>query len=705
MESNYRTGRGRYRVYLVGLFLLLLGMPLWGQDAENPADSNGSVLSEENETAKPSIVLNIIPEKQVIWKRITFQYIIDHPNPLELRILDSGFPESFTYMSGPTFRRYTRKEDNGTYTNISQILYAYYSKTSGIYDIKGLKVKVGDDNITTEDFKLPIMYTDETDRDYPVKASWEVEHLECYVGQTISMNLVIHNLKEIVFQDSYWVNLSGNGIFEKLDNPGEIRSENIGSDVIYHIPVAGWLFTPSYPGNVYLQNGKIVIDGLERWTQVRPLIKVKAVPQEIKSTGAIGDFRIESWMDSQRIHSGETVSLHLKISGAGNFEYLQMPEPEYDNLTFIARDVNKDIEPTSDGFKGAVEYVYHFTTDETGSFKIKTPDFPWLSHQNGDIKVKTGRIYQVVVDEPVVEKSYPAEEYFVFMSADEVLKHQKRVYYTKAVYYLWLLPGIVVFLIFLSLSRKGVVHKLLTRVGLISVGIILTLGAADLVDPEIEKGLTVSFEMYQAEEYSLALDEIEAIEEKIGNNAALWFNKAVLYTRLEEYDLGVHALFKAAKIDPMNDKYGEALQELEAAVGLNRQIPPAAPIDPDLFYIIMLVFVNLAFILAGILLYNRKATFAIFLVFAVLFSAGSIIGIIYTHYKLHTPIGIIHGTVAEEIGRGSNMLMLPDDNATQRTFLSAGSSVSIQGENKEYYLVRTGHGLEGWVEKEDLLLF
>jgi len=75
-----------------------------------------------------------------------------------------------------------------------------------------------------------------------------------------------------------------------------------------------------------------------RWIQVSSnSLQIKVLPQKI-DTDLVGDFRIDTQVDRQKIEANKPVNLTIKIKGKGSLEDFEFPKYEIDNVTIYSDD-------------------------------------------------------------------------------------------------------------------------------------------------------------------------------------------------------------------------------------------------------------------------------------------------------------------------------------------------------------------------------
>ena len=108
-------------------------------------------------------------------------------------------------------------------------------------------------------------------------------------------------------------------------------------------------------------------------------IEAKKLPEDAKPStfaGAVGNYKFTSSIDKTELSTNEAVTLTLTVSGSGNIELLQMPEPVfppdfevYDPKITISTDVN------SQGMTGTKKAPSHLSSS-LSSIQVRSPTKP-----------------------------------------------------------------------------------------------------------------------------------------------------------------------------------------------------------------------------------------------------------------------------------------------------------------------------------------
>ena len=125
-------------------------------------------------------------------------------------------------------------------------------------------------------------------------------------------------------------------------------------------------------------------------------IEVKSLPENGKPdtfAGAVGSYKFTSSIDKSELSTNEAVTITLTVSGSGNIELLQMPEPVfppdfevYDPKISTSTDVN------AQGITGTKKAEYLAIPRRAGSFSIPPVEFSYFNPAT--------ETYQTLLSEP-----------------------------------------------------------------------------------------------------------------------------------------------------------------------------------------------------------------------------------------------------------------------------------------------------------------
>ncbi len=200
-------------------------------------------------------------------------------------------------------------------------------------------------------------------------------------------------------------------------------------------------------------------------------IEAKKLPEDAKPAsfaGAVGNYKFTSSIDKTELSTNEAVTLTLTVSGSGNIELLQMPEPVfppdfevYDAKITISTDVN------SQGMTGTKKAEYLAIPRRAGSFSIPPVEFSFFN--------SSSESYQTLISEPyelsVVKGKETEGDGGVYASNQEDIKYlgsdvrhimndgarlkpKHTTFFASPTYFSILLGLLVVFVVMLFVLKK-----------------------------------------------------------------------------------------------------------------------------------------------------------------------------------------------------------------------------------------------------------
>lgn len=125
----------------------------------------------------------------------------------------------------------------------------------------------------------------------------------------------------------------------------------------------------SQPQKITLKSNPVVIN-------VKPL--PKGAPESFSD--AVGNFKIDAFLDNDRCFAGESIIYNLKISGTGNLPLLSAPElnlPE--NFQVFEPEIKDAFSKTSKGIAGSRTFKYIITPLKAGNYTIPSVEFSYFS--------------------------------------------------------------------------------------------------------------------------------------------------------------------------------------------------------------------------------------------------------------------------------------------------------------------------------------
>ena len=200
-------------------------------------------------------------------------------------------------------------------------------------------------------------------------------------------------------------------------------------------------------------------------------IEAKKLPEDAKPAsfaGAVGTYKFTSSIDKTELSTNEAVTLTLTVSGSGNIELLQMPEPVfppdfevYDPKITISTDVN------SQGMTGTKKAEYLAIPRRAGSFSIPPVEFSYFNPGSESYQTLSSEPYELSVvkgketegDGGVYASTqedikYLGSDVRHIMNDGARLKPKHTTFFASPTYFSILLGLLVVFVVLLFVLKK-----------------------------------------------------------------------------------------------------------------------------------------------------------------------------------------------------------------------------------------------------------
>ena len=200
-------------------------------------------------------------------------------------------------------------------------------------------------------------------------------------------------------------------------------------------------------------------------------IEAKPLPENNKPNsfaGAVGNYKFTSSIDKTELSTNEAVTVTLTVSGSGNIELLQMPEPVfppdfevYDPKITTSTDVN------SQGMTGTKKAEYLAIPRRAGSFSIPPVEFSYFNPSSESYQTLYSEPYELSVvkgketegDGGVYASNqedikYLGSDVRHIMNDDAKLKPKHTTFFASPTYFAILLGLLIVFVALLFILKK-----------------------------------------------------------------------------------------------------------------------------------------------------------------------------------------------------------------------------------------------------------
>lgn len=641
-----------------------------------------------------SFELEVLPQKPITGRVITLKIWTDIPASEEIEVEDITLPDVFQRISGPLTRTY-RKRIEGRYKRFHQITWALRCPEPGIYSVGKVKVKF-EDEIHELEFPRVIVYrTDEYRNKFPLLVDWSKSiKKEIYVGESLPLIIEASNLEEIHFPDRVISNPPRKGDFVKVSGIGDIYQEDSYGDTLYRVSVASWVYTPLQPGRVTIPAVRVDINGLRRYTD--PLeIRVKALP-EINTTRGVGEFIIRASIDKTQVTPADTFIYKIRVEGQGNLPYFNFPKFDHPGLILVDTKSNEYIDYGEKGALGWKEISYTLQAMESGVKEIKLSPVSWINWSGEEIFYDGKTTHINVVSSKVEEEEILP--FLSFKTTPEIISSYRVYLYKQPLMWLFLLlSSLIMLLVALFKLFRGSGNKkaLLITMVLLPVSLYSFVFAKGL---EYQGDLVAAENLISEARYEEAITIYSQLEKDLPNNYGLYINMAILWDKMDNISRAANSIRIAERINPNSKTVKQIKEYLYKSEDANRkQARTVSSINPDLLFILILLLFNLLAFVVVRLIRDRNITNLSLFFILFLFTIMSSVGLVFIHKRNSVKAGTISRG-------GASIIKVPNKNALDWISIKEGSCVYIIGEWENNYLIETEYGLQGWVNRDSLIV-
>lgn len=646
---------------------------------------------QEDQETEPMLTWYVEPEEIGKGDRLAITIIVNHNVASEVELIVPAMPNSLRYYSGPS-KRYLYDYKGGR--DVRYVL-SYRGDVYGRHEIPPFKVIVTTEEKKEEYATDPIyfgigVYHNRTLK-IPPEPKWLIPVSDIFVGETLPLQLMVYHQPEIGFIDEIRVTNPDTGLFVESFEIGVFKETDLGDRNLYNIPVASYLFTPSVEGTVKIPSARIYQNGVFGTANALSL-NVSPLPAQVQGTGAIGHFEYSAWIDAtQNLVAGEPVSYHILVTGRGNLNFLQIPEPVVSGGAITDYDRIAEYRFVDNAFEGSIESVYTLYPEEAGTMTVTPADF-WSYNrvsgvtrdQESPVSVKVTN--PVVVSEDSEQVQLNIEDEFFLETYEQVLAYGMTEYYNNAWNYLLIIPAITLLLVFIIIKKK----KFL----LLFSGLILFMSGVTIpVDSDLMKEAYFNYESSQFSESQRLFSELS---DQYPLNPGLYYNAALAAYRSGDIGNSVFYIRKAIGIKTLDQNYRYFLERVEDLQGLQYQIDQPFFTHPDHYFFLVIGAVSLFALSFIFLLFRRNNRITIIVILCLFLVAVSVIGMGYTVFKR----SISTGVVASD---DTIVYKIPSVDGAPWFELRSGTSLQLIDESGDFLLIETGYHTKGWVHKKGIL--
>ena len=666
--NRYRTGGAGLVTVLLVLCALFIATPIASQTPDEP-DDTGPVDSPVR-LLTPTVVRAAVND--VVEIRVGIA--TDETDDIVLSLPD--LEEGLSLEEAPVFVR------RGT--DQIQARLRIRMQEPGRYLLTGLGVRR---ELSTEVVDTILLEVADGDGNVPFSLQWRVLVENPRVGQSIPVVLEMVRIDEFAYPEAIDVRAPEQGLFEEVPGLGSVRSAEYGGVELFEVPVAGFLFTPAEVGQVEIPAAEVTALGFTI-RSAPGVFETASLPEAVSPTSAVGTFTVTTDLSATSLDPGQSGALTITVRGSGNIPVLSFPEIRLEGLSVIEETEESTFAVDANtllGYEGVRTRTVRFEADgSTEESSIVIDPFPYFEPDTFQIGRIPGRTLEIRT--PVVETEalpIPVPEYDLIDPSEFSRLRWYPLAAIPWVYWALLVPpfGLGVALI-VRAFRAGRSPLSVGSIVLL-VPVLLAFGVSSEFD---FARLARAHELAELGRPAVAGVLYDFELERNPENAALHFNRGVLALRAQDAARATFHLRRALRIVPDSPVFRAALDDTTRFFDLPSVYPIPRYPRPVYFYGAVLAFWTMFCVGLYVRGRTRRAIALLSLLFLQLIAVG---GLIWSSRINRTP----EATVVQE----AILRRIPDPDAIPWVQLSPATVVMVELGYEEFYLIRTGNGVTGWI--------
>ena len=200
------------------------------------------------------------------------------------------------------------------------------------------------------------------------------------------------------------------------------------------------------------------------------VLEVKSLPEANKPAsfaGAVGNYNFKSDIDMTELKTNEAFTLTYTVSGTGNIELLQMPEPVFPpDFEVYDPKITTSTDVTANGLSGTKKAEYLVIPRRAGSFTVPAVEFSFFNPSNGAYQTLSSKPYEIQVEKGRDDEGggiyasnqedikYLGNDIRHIMTGDPRLRPQRSAFFGSSAYYVALLALLLAFILLLILLKN-----------------------------------------------------------------------------------------------------------------------------------------------------------------------------------------------------------------------------------------------------------
>ena len=200
-------------------------------------------------------------------------------------------------------------------------------------------------------------------------------------------------------------------------------------------------------------------------------LEVKNLPENGKPAsfaGAVGNYNFKADIDKDMLGTNEAVTVTLTVSGTGNIELLQMPEPVFPpDFEVYDPKITTNVNNTVNGLSGTKKAEYLAIPRRAGNFAIPVMEFSYFNPTTSSYETVQSNPYEIIVQKGKdsddgggiftsnqEDIKYLGSDIRHIMTGDPRLKPTHTTFFASPAYFVALLVLLLLFVLLLFVLKK-----------------------------------------------------------------------------------------------------------------------------------------------------------------------------------------------------------------------------------------------------------
>lgn len=630
------------------------------------------------------------PQEILVWiqespsvtvqRNLRLQLRIPGVEPNQIGVLAPPFPSDLTVNAGPSLRSSTWAREDGQLSSGTLASWALSAVRPGIYPLPGFRFFAGGRPFIVRETFLSVVSREEEGLRFPLELEW-VRPTSVWAGQSVFVALRVKNLETVPDPDFPLLPLGQDALVAPLAEGVELSQRSLGGYRLLDLIWGRWLVTPLRPGRLVVGPFTVNIAGVRK-SLPELVLQVQPLPTG-SSLGAVGRFTRTLRLESEP-ESG-TYRLIQRLEGVGNLALIELPQPRGAGFTLISVEDFPNYRPTPLGYEGSLERRFLIRRNLSEPGNLQVPPFTYFDPASSTSVTLEGKDFDLGAPLPTSEKPVLPP----WPTADEVARQAHHGLLFAPLSYLFLLPGVVVFLLLLLWPSQRTPPLAVVLLALLSL---TPLAQASGPWRQVYDQAREAFEQGQFLRSLSLLDTLIAEQPQL---PLLRLSRAIVLRELGQRSKACADLILAVREGVRHPLLDETATALDLAEALN-ELQPSSPLVGDALFLLSIATTSLflAFLGLGV----RRVSFLGLSAAAILFGLT-----IWGWAAAFQWLSIRNQPLAVSASPRAALRKIPDHEASAFAHLREGEMVYLLGRAGDFRRARTALGLEGWVDRGDLL--